>query len=75
MLSNSSKPCVSSCTGREPFQPFVVELLDGRVIEIDHPKLVFGGGAASFLTPTYELVEFVCEDIRAIRPVVPGATS
>jgi hypothetical protein len=59
---------------REPFEPFVVELIDGRVIEIDRPKVVFGGGAASFFTPNYDLVEFACEDVRAMRPTVPGAT-
>jgi hypothetical protein len=59
---------------REPFQPFVVELVDGRMIEIDQPKIVFGGGAASFLTPGYDLVEFACEEIRAIRASVPRGT-
>jgi undecaprenyl-diphosphatase len=54
---------------REPFQPFVVELIDGRVIPIEDPKVVIGGGAAAFLTPD-ALVEFVCEDVQAIRPVV-----
>jgi hypothetical protein len=36
---------------REPFQPFVVELLDGRVVMINDPRVVMGGGAASFFTP------------------------
>ena len=59
---------------REPFQPFVVELVDGRAIEILRPKVVFGGGGASFFTPAYDLVEFACEEVRAIRPVsVAGA--
>ena len=60
---------------REPFQPFVVELLDGRIIPVDAPKVVFGGGAASFFTPSYDLVEFACEDVQAIRPAVPGASA
>jgi hypothetical protein len=59
---------------REPFQPFVVELLDGRVIEVDQPKVVFGGGAASFFTVSYELVEFACEEVREMRAGVHGAT-
>ena len=58
---------------REPFQPFLVELVDGRVITVDHPNVGFGGGAASFFTPSYDLVEFACEDVQAIRPAVPGA--
>ena len=60
---------------REPFQPFVVELVDGRLIAIEEPKVVFGGGAASFFTPSYDLVEFACEDVQAIRPAIPGATA
>jgi hypothetical protein len=60
---------------REPFQPFAVELADGRIIEIDAPKVVFGGGAASFFTPAYDLVEFACENVRAIHPRVHGAAS
>ncbi len=60
---------------REPFQPFVVELVDGRVIAVDEPKLAFCGGAASFFTPSYDLVEFACEEVQAIRPAVPGASA
>jgi hypothetical protein len=59
---------------REPFQPFFVELVDGRIIAVDSPNVAFGGGAASFFTPSYDLVEFVCEDVQAIRPAVPGAS-
>lgn len=59
---------------RQPFEPFVVEMLDGRVIAVDRPKVVFAGGAASFFTPDYDLVEFACEDVREIRAGVPGAS-
>jgi len=55
--------------------PFAVELLDGSVVEIDRPKLVFGGGAASFFTADYDLIEFACEEVRAIRPVAGGVAS
>jgi hypothetical protein len=60
---------------REPFQPFVVELLDGRTIEVARPKVVIGGGGASFFTPDYDLIEFTCEEVRAIRHAVSGAAS
>jgi len=61
---------------REPFQPFMVELVDGRLIEIHRPKVAVGGGGASFLTSTYELVEFNCEEIRSMRSLtVPGNAS
>jgi hypothetical protein len=60
---------------QEPFQPFVVELVDGRVVTVDHTKVVFAGGAASFFTPSYDLVEFACEEVQAIHAAVPGATA
>ena len=60
---------------RRPFEPFVVELLDGRVIEIPAPKVIVGGGGATFVGDDFDLVDFVCEEVRAIRPAVPGATS
>ncbi len=52
---------------REPFQPFVVELLDGRVILIEQRSLAFAGGAATYGTATKDLVFFDCEEVRAIR--------
>jgi hypothetical protein len=55
---------------REPFRPFVVELTDGRVVEVDRPP-VLGGGGASFLTGAYDLVEFASADVRAIREAAP----
>jgi hypothetical protein len=60
---------------REPFQPFVVELVDGGVIAIDHPKVAIGGGGASFFTPSHDLVDFECENVRAIRPTIPKVTT
>jgi hypothetical protein len=53
---------------REPFQPFVIELQEGRVLLIDQPALAYGGGTgATFLSADFDLVEFLYEDVRAIR--------
>ncbi len=60
---------------QEPFQPFVVELLDGRVIWITRPGLALGGGGASFFTPEYDFIEIACGDVRTIRQAVQGAAS
>ena len=60
---------------REPFQPFVVEMLDGRTIAVDEPKVVMGGGGATFVTADFDLMEFACEDVQTIRPAVPGASA
>jgi hypothetical protein len=53
---------------RRPFEPFVVELLDGRVIEIPAPTVVVGGGAATFISPDFEHTDFYSKEVRAIRP-------
>lgn len=55
----------------KPFEPFIVELLDGRVIEIPAPKVVVGGGGATYVTDDFDLTPFVCEEVRAIRLAVP----
>ena len=57
---------------REPFQPFVVELLDGRVIEFVQPNFAINGGA-SFISDDDELVAFNWDDIRSIHPLMHEA--
>ncbi len=53
---------------RTPFEPFEVELLDGRVIEIARPTLVFDGSGAGYLSPTDELIDFKSAEVRSIHP-------
>jgi hypothetical protein len=60
---------------REPFEPFEVELLDGCIIEVKHPSVAFNGGAAVFMTPDFDLVDFVCENVLAIRQAKHKAAS
>ncbi len=57
---------------REPFEPFAVEMTDGRLIWITEPRVAFNGGAATFIAADFDLVEFTCEEVRAFRPAVPG---
>ena len=52
----------------KPFQPFAVELLDGKVIVVERPSLAMGGGAATILTED-AFIEFACEEVRDIRHV------
>jgi hypothetical protein len=54
----------------QPFFPFVVELNDGAQILIDHPRVAFGGGGAGFISSNDELIDFRCEQVRAIRVAV-----
>jgi hypothetical protein len=51
---------------QEPFQPFVVELFDGKQILIERPRLAVGGGGATMLTPD-NWIEFECEQVREMR--------
>jgi hypothetical protein len=60
---------------RKPFLPFVVELESGEQILIAEPTLAFDGGEAGYLSPSYELKEFACEQVRDIRPVTLGTAS
>ena len=55
---------------RRPFEPFVVELLDGRVIEIPSPTVVVGGAAATFISPDFDHTDFYGKEVRAIRAAV-----
>ena len=59
---------------QEPFQPFVVELFDGDQILVDGPKLALGGGGATLLTKD-DLIEFHCNQVRAIHLAMREATS
>jgi putative addiction module component (TIGR02574 family) len=55
-------------TKRRPFLPFVVELITGERITIEHPGVAFGGGVAGFLSPEEGLVDFGCEEVRSFLP-------
>jgi hypothetical protein len=52
---------------REPFVPFVVEMTDGQVLEIPHPRLAINGGGAGFFAPDGGLVDFEFKNVRSIR--------
>jgi hypothetical protein len=53
---------------RQPFEPFVVELQDGRSLLINRPAVVFHGGAAGFISDTDGLVDFSCDEVRRMGP-------
>jgi hypothetical protein len=58
---------------KEPFRPFVVELEDGEQILIDEPTVAFNGRLAGYLSPSYDLIEFRCDQVKQIRPATQGA--
>ena len=54
---------------RDPFVPFVLELIDGQQLEITHPRLAINGGGAVFIGPDGGLVDFEFKTVRAIHVV------
>jgi hypothetical protein len=52
---------------RQPFVPFVVEMTDGTLLEIPHPRLAINGGGAGFFGPDGGLVDFEFKMVRSIR--------
>jgi hypothetical protein len=56
-------------TKRRPFLPFVVELLNGERITIEHPEMSFGCGVAGFLSDEEGLVDFSFDEVRSFQPV------
>ena len=60
---------------RNLFVPFVVEMTDGTMIEILHPRLAINGGGAVFFGPEGGLVDFEFELVRALRPLTAETVS
>lgn len=58
---------VTELVHREPFVPFVVEMVDGQALEILHPRLAFDSSGAVFFGPDGGLVDFEFKTVRAIR--------
>jgi hypothetical protein len=70
MTQETFEDALRSFLRSEPFQQFIVELLDGQEIVIDAPHTVaMGGGGACFMSPTYDFYTFSCEQVRDIRPL------
>lgn len=54
---------------REPFTPFVLEMLDGQQVPITYPGLAINGGGAGFIGPDGGLVDVEFKNVRGIRPL------
>jgi hypothetical protein len=65
--SRSSRRKVIELIHREPFLPFVVEMTDGGLLEVPHPRLAINGGGAGFFGPDGGLVDFEFKSVRSIR--------
>jgi len=67
MTQQEFEETIRECIWREPFQPFVVELLDGTIIDVDAPSVAMGGGEAGFITAEEDVIFFAHENVKTIR--------
>jgi hypothetical protein len=58
---------------REPFIPFVVEMIDGQTLDIPHPQLAINGGGAVFLGPDGGLVDFEFNSVSRLLDIPTSA--
>ncbi len=58
---------------RQPFVPFVVEMTDGKTLEVPHPRLAINHTGAGFLGPDGGIVDIDFATVRAIRVLGAGA--
>jgi hypothetical protein len=57
---------------QEPFFPFQVEMTNGEVLLIPHPRLAVNTTGAGFIGPDGGIVDIDFANVRAIRNVGPG---
>jgi len=60
---------------REPFSPFSLEMADGTLLEVLHPRLAINVNGAVFFGLDGGLVDIDFSDVRAFREAPEGALS
>ncbi len=67
MIAEDFFKILTEFNDRNPFKPFVVEMNDGTLIEIDRPNsLAFRGGGAAGLARGNRYIDFKSVDVRRI---------
>ena len=70
MSKNEFEGSLRQYLDRDPFQPFVVKLSDGRRLAIQNPPVVFCDGAASYIDPEDgALVDFFHDQVQTFGPL------
>jgi len=65
MAKDEFESCLRQYLERRPFQPFVVELTDGRRVMVKQLPVAFSDGAAGFIDPTDgALVDFSHDEVQ-----------
>ena len=67
MLREDVEPTLIQLLRQKPFQPFIIDLADGRRLAIGNRCLVIGGGGGTWWTPDDMLEDFWFDDVRDIR--------
>jgi hypothetical protein len=68
MITKQVEEKLTELVHREPFIPFIVEMLDGKSVIVSCPP-AFDEAGAGFIDSEGALVEFSFTNVRAIRPV------
>jgi hypothetical protein len=67
MVAETFSQALRAFAGRKPFRPFLVELVSGERIVVEHPEaLAFRGGAAVFISPRGEFALFDHEGVAEV---------
>lgn len=70
MERESFERSLSAFSKRAPFRPFVVELINGHIIQIDHPEAVVARGPlAIYFSPGGDLTVFDHEGVARIETI------
>ena len=65
MAKDEFETCLRQYLERRPFQPFIVELKDGRRVLVKQLPVVYSDGAAGFIDPADgALVDFSHEEVQ-----------
>jgi hypothetical protein len=75
MLREDVEPTLIRLLRQEPFQPFVIDLADGRRLFVGSRSMAINGGGATMWTPDDMLEDFWFDDVKDIRPVSLEAAS
>lgn len=70
MVAETFSQILKSFARRKPFKPFLVELVNGERILVEHPEaLAFNGKAAVYISPRTEFCLFENEGVADVRDV------
>jgi hypothetical protein len=68
MVAETFAQALRAFSRRKPFKPFLVELVNGERIFVEHPEaLAFNGRAAVYISPRSEFALFDNEGVADVK--------